>query len=326
MAILETCLTVLKIAETTTRLYDWFTGVSSGDTMNAKIKALSNNQANIIRLSDRLLYAPDFQQAINTEHFGRLSKPKEVHDLLNPISSAIDEDILASAVISTPEKLKKAFQKDPWELLLDIRPVSRTKKPANPDLVPISFLDGHTQYIGWQTKGALPILLNCDFKENGEIIIPDNTIINPVLKTAARRTDAFHIELTKKLSKLLLTNGLYLFPNIPTSRLNNFSKKCNIPNGEVFYAFIDTTLWRSGKRGMAFCLSGIFCRNDWAAGEHNGSYFIDYEQLKGLSFFKRKNNLVFSNGKELDCSGGALSVDTIILIMEKAKEIAKNHF
>jgi formylglycine-generating enzyme required for sulfatase activity len=41
--------------------------------------------------------------------------------------------------------------------------VARTKRPDNPDLVAILFTDSGISYIGWQTKGALPILFGCDY-------------------------------------------------------------------------------------------------------------------------------------------------------------------
>src|SRR4051812_22425122 len=137
--LLETFLTILNVAEKATKIYDWFTGVSSGDKMNATMRSLSKSKSEVHRLSDKVLYAPNFQQAINKEGTEFLANEKKIHDLLNPVAEALETDVLASAVISTPEKLRNAFKKDPWELLLDIRPADRTKKPSNPDLIPITF-------------------------------------------------------------------------------------------------------------------------------------------------------------------------------------------
>ena len=169
---LETCLSILNVAEKATRIYDWFTGVSAGEKKNSNVDSLAKNKSQIVRLSDRVLYAPSFHQVSSNEQARALNDNKKIYDLLDPMAQALETEVLASAVISTPEKLRSAFNKDPWEVLLDIRPVERTKKSSNPDLIPISFHDNNLQYIGWQTRGALPILFNCQFESNGNIWAP----------------------------------------------------------------------------------------------------------------------------------------------------------
>ena len=162
----------VSVGEKVVRAYNWFTGVSSGDQMTQSIQTVERARSKIIRLSDNVLYAPDLQQAISHDGTTRFQDQKRVHDMVHPLAEALDTQVLSSAIVSTPDLLQKAFGKNPWEVLIDIRPAGRTTPPNNPDLVPISFFDGNIQYIGWQTRGALPSLFNCEFETQGSLLVP----------------------------------------------------------------------------------------------------------------------------------------------------------
>ncbi len=59
--------------------------------------------------------------------------------------------------------MRKAFEKNPFEVLIEARPINRIVKPNNPDLIPVLFYDSGIYYVGWQTSGALPILFDCNY-------------------------------------------------------------------------------------------------------------------------------------------------------------------
>lgn len=133
---LDTCLSILDVAQKATdvagkatKLCDWFTGVSAGEHMNSVVNQLAGNNSRVERLSDRVWYAPNLQQAINQEGNKQLQNNQQIFDLINPVAEALGTDVLASAVISTPDKLKQAFKKDPWELLIEVRPATVLKNP-----------------------------------------------------------------------------------------------------------------------------------------------------------------------------------------------------
>ena len=169
--IAETFLTVINAAQGITKLYDWFTGVSVGDKLASALTEMERTKQKVERLSDHILYAPNMQQALALGRPQYLESNREIVQLLNPFAK-VTGTLLSTAVVSSPEKLRKAFEKDPWEVLINIRPVDRAKPPDNPDLVPIVFSDGGQAYIGWQTKGAMPLLFNCDFEEEASLWLP----------------------------------------------------------------------------------------------------------------------------------------------------------
>jgi hypothetical protein len=61
---IETFLTILSVVERATHLYDWFTGLSSGRKRDENLNKIGSD---VIVLSDNLIYAPRFVQAINTK-------------------------------------------------------------------------------------------------------------------------------------------------------------------------------------------------------------------------------------------------------------------
>jgi parallel beta-helix repeat protein len=62
-------------------------------------------------------------------------------------------------------KMQNALAKSPWEVLLDIRPVSLAAKSDNPDMVPILFSHNGVYYIGWQMRGTLVPAFDCQYDE-----------------------------------------------------------------------------------------------------------------------------------------------------------------
>jgi formylglycine-generating enzyme required for sulfatase activity len=119
------------------------------------------------RLSDRILYAPNLEaiKDNNTSRQRQVDDLRQVRESLDPLQKALGGDLLSSAVILTPEKMQKAFDSDPWQVLIDIRPLARATKPNNPDMVPFLFEEKGAQYIGWQIKGVLPMMFECQYSE-----------------------------------------------------------------------------------------------------------------------------------------------------------------
>jgi len=167
MAVVESCLTILGATSSLTSIHSWFTGFKMGEQLRMLLNEQVVIRSKIERLSEHILHAPSIQQVISIkETSNQISKLRDLKNLLEPIQDHLKEDILATAVLSTPSKLKKAFQEDPWKVLLEIRPIARIQRPTNPDLVPILFTDTGITYVGWQTTGALPLLFDCNYSPN----------------------------------------------------------------------------------------------------------------------------------------------------------------
>ncbi len=192
MPVVETCLAVLNVADQATRLFDWFTGVSMGDQLKRALAELESTKAEVRRLSEHVLYSPGVQQVFSTSGPSRLLEGDEhVSTLLVPLSESLGTEMLATAVVSTPIQLREAFQKDPWEVLVEVRPVARAKHPPNPDLVPVIFTDSGVAYVGWQARGALPLLLGCDFEPSLQSARPSGDgVMDPLQESELFRVRA----------------------------------------------------------------------------------------------------------------------------------------
>jgi len=126
------------------------------------------------KLSEHIYYAPHLQAVMDTSRTTQqcFQDRKQIHDRLEPIQRTLQSDIISSAVILTPEIMQQALAKNPWEVLNDIRPVGFFDlKKLPPEAVPVMFEHENMQYMGWQLRGTLPMLFNCDYNT---VWMPDN--------------------------------------------------------------------------------------------------------------------------------------------------------
>ena len=169
------------VHDTYTKISGIFSGGKNDITRVLDKLNQTNEQilSSIERLSDNIWYAPNLEAVQNRQKPNQknISNLREVRASLEYLQKELNTDILSSAIISTPDKMQEAFNKSPWEVLIEIRPVSLTSKPNNPDLVPILFEYGDIQYIGWQTKGVLPMMFDCQYND---IWVPNNLSIQPL--------------------------------------------------------------------------------------------------------------------------------------------------
>ena len=218
MGIIESCLTILGATSGAATLHSWFTGFKMGDQIQKALNEQAIIRSEIQRLSDHILYAPTIKQVKNlNESSSQIKDLRSLREILDPIQHSLKEDILSTAIISTPDKLRDAFKKDPWEVLIEIRPANRTRKPANPDLVAILFTDSGIPYIGWQTKGALPLLFGFEYSPNISFDSSQGYNKRP-----------FHRPTEKELYER--------FKNIPEKYLDNVHRR----KAEKFYILQDT--------------------------------------------------------------------------------------
>lgn len=186
LGLLESFVTIMNAAEYGKGIYNWFSGAKSGDQfIKEAVDELKRTRLEVQHLSDHILYCPGIQEVRKVHGVSsRLDNEKAIKKALDPITKALKSDILSTAIVSTPEKLKDAFTKNPWEVLMDVRPADRVSKPSNPDMVPVLFTDRDTSYIGWQMRGALPLLLGCDYspadlRKQSRVIEPPPLIDQP---------------------------------------------------------------------------------------------------------------------------------------------------
>lgn len=307
--LLETCLTVLTVAEKGTKLYDWFTGISTGDQRKKALSVLEDQKVPVERLSDRLMYVSGVQEAVNRDRSAFARSAREVRALLNPVAESLDADILTTTVAATPQRLREQFARNPWELLMEVRPAEHAKPPISPDMVPILFTEEGRPYVGWQTRGALPLMFDCEFRAGPDLWLPrelekkEPTITEPETTVIAdRRAPIFpniEIAVVSALNKHAHMRDLHVDPDIPHTKLENARAECGMPQDETVLALIDTTLRKSGKNGMLFSNRGIYIRN-----LNESPIRISYEELCTRPIETRfLSGVLLGNSQEFDPSG-----------------------
>ncbi|MCP4550386.1 MAG: hypothetical protein GY835_28335 [bacterium] len=155
-------------------IHSWFTGIRTGQVHEHLLKEAKRTRHSVERLTEHILAIESIVEVkdITKSEQPQLHDKRQVCELLDPVQRGLGEDILTTAVILTPEKLQKAVAKDPWEVLMEIRPAARAKQPVNPDMVPIIFSEENNIYIGWQTRGAFPMLFDCEYVPDRDLYLP----------------------------------------------------------------------------------------------------------------------------------------------------------
>jgi hypothetical protein len=225
--------------------------------------------------------------------------------------------------------LRQSFRKDPWELLIDPRPANRTKKPNNPDLVPIAFYENNVHYIGWQTRGALPSLFNCDFESNGTLLLPANKLVDGQATILVPEDESLIGRFVEDLVDWLGFHddkaGLHLAPKIPRLKLLYAAENRHMQNPESILALIDCTIDKSGKEYMAFGTKGIYYRNT-SQTEQPGSHFIPYIEFIHRTFSKPWFfEISFGNRCSLHTAGCLMSRTEIITILNGITKVVLKH-
>ena len=155
----------VSVAANVAGLHSWMSGFHTGGQISRIQQLVEAHHVKIEKLAERLLYAdlPEVQLVQGrADHVRRLS---ELQSILSPIQRALDDDILSTAVIATPERLRVQFGKDPWEVLIGVTPLHRARRPPQSaaTMVPVVFQDGGF-HVGWQTKGMLEIVTGTSYE------------------------------------------------------------------------------------------------------------------------------------------------------------------
>lgn len=275
LAVLNTVDSVFNTAEKVTRMYDWVTGVSAGDQLTRVLAELERQKREVQRLSDLLLYAPGVEQVVNLERTAMRPDPREVRELLHPLATTLGTNILSTAVLSTPTKLRRAFEKDPWELFVEIRPVESAKRPSNPDLVPILFTDAGRPYVGWQMRGALPQLFDCEFREDIQVRVLETA--SPALAPPRRDAGADADFAVLNVLRTYAQPGLYIRPEIPLTVRERFHTTTSRAIGIIRLE----KRWRGGDDGIMFMSWGTGWQDRGSGGAIlHDRLALDHELLR----------------------------------------------
>lgn len=181
---IETAITVARAVKGVVDIYGAVGAIRKGRQTERYLEKFSSDMGGIRvaleRISNHIMIANlDAVRDVTQNRQCYIENLRDVREALEPIQRAIGDDILSSAMIWTPEKMNKAMSENPWEVLLFIQPVALAKPPDNPNLMPIIFEHSGVQYIGWQAKGTLPMLFDCQY-ENLWVPRQPEGIVSPV--------------------------------------------------------------------------------------------------------------------------------------------------
>ena len=140
-------------------------GVQRGKSADQLLGEMQRTNTNLEKLTDNIYYMSNVLavRATTQEKQSIITDLRDVKNELEPLQKVYGGNLVSSSMIITPEKMKTALNKNPWEVLDSIRPYQYATKHSNPDMVPILFEDNGIKYLGWQMKGTLPLLFNCEY-------------------------------------------------------------------------------------------------------------------------------------------------------------------
>jgi hypothetical protein len=159
--------TILSIAGGVSQainIYKFVSTLAKGSDAELVLGALDRIHAQVERLNDNILYAPAIE-GLSTGGARRLGDLHQARALLEPVQVALGGEIVSSGLIETPHKMERAMIENPWAVLEDIRPQHLAVHPGNFEKVPVLFVHQNVRYIGWQMRGALPVLFNCELHD-----------------------------------------------------------------------------------------------------------------------------------------------------------------
>lgn len=229
--------TIISLFSAANTVYDLFKKVSTiihGDKTEHYLQQISEqvdkSQFKVERLSDNILYLPDLQDIKDITQ----NKQRIIHDLrdvresLESTQQVFGGEIVSSAMIWTPGRMQDAMTRNPWEVLLDIRPANLYSQPTHPDMVPILFQHNGIAYLGWQLRGTLPMLFDCEYSELWK---PSVSTQEYTEKTSI--TDEKDMELANKTPEEYTKIRQEALAKLPEESLKRLVTEMSIPEFEI---------------------------------------------------------------------------------------------
>lgn len=173
---IEGLLSLLGAASDGLGLFSGITSLIRGNQTREHLNRIESSvhgiSLHVERLTDRILYVTNMPAVRDAgksrqEHVADLTQARH---LLHPLQQSLGDDLLASSIVATPPKLAHAIGNDPFDLLMDTRPIHRAN--YHPNMVPLMFQDGGQPYLGWQSRNGLKNMFDvqCD-----DIWLPSGT-------------------------------------------------------------------------------------------------------------------------------------------------------
>jgi hypothetical protein len=166
---LETFGTIVSILGGVNTALDTYRKVNTlfnGDGTDRVLNELQGLRKDVTKLNEQIFYVPGLR-GVSTKAgtTGTIIDPRAALTLLEPVQRILGGNIVASELVDTPRAMEQALSADPWAALIDIRPVNLAVRHGNPEMVPVMFVHDGKDYVGWQMRGILPVMFNCQFHD-----------------------------------------------------------------------------------------------------------------------------------------------------------------
>ncbi|MET4483435.1 hypothetical protein [Bradyrhizobium sp. F1.13.3] len=159
---IETLLAVLGAAGNVGSTYSAISGVATGRSLDRIVDLLERNHRQLVKLGDGILYSPLSHNVAFQSRAEEITELRRIRELLVPVH-VVFSNIISTAVLRTPDRLRHQFEHDAWNCLYDIRPFTITSFDRESSEVPLLFECDGQMYVGWQKRGMLNSALGLEF-------------------------------------------------------------------------------------------------------------------------------------------------------------------
>jgi formylglycine-generating enzyme required for sulfatase activity len=180
---LETIMSIMEGARSVHEGYKFIHDLVCGNKQEEYLKQIASDtrdmKIHIERLSDHILYAAsmDSVRAAQANQTRYVDDLKQIRDILLPLQQALNEPILSSAVIFSPQQIQS-----PSSVLEMISELNHLviPEPIYEGEIPVLFVENGIYHVGWQRTDILSQKLGCETLSRWQvnnIVLPDS---NPV--------------------------------------------------------------------------------------------------------------------------------------------------
>ncbi|MDM8541214.1 DUF1080 domain-containing protein [Desulfococcaceae bacterium HSG9] len=162
MALIETLSTGISIINTAKTLYDWITG----NTIAKKVDAISNQ---LTVLDKHLYYLPE-QEIWDLKNSQKqiAYNVAVIQQTMSPLQHVTGNELIISKPISSPQRLRGIFEKNPEDILSHIQPITKSYLSndymSDPTLIPVTFTRWNQPFVGLMKIGYACDFLNLEYK------------------------------------------------------------------------------------------------------------------------------------------------------------------
>jgi formylglycine-generating enzyme required for sulfatase activity len=191
---LETIMSIMEGARSVHESYKFVHDLVCGNKQEEYLKQIASDtrdmKIHIERLSDHILYAAsmDSVRAAQANQTRYVDDLKQIREILLPLQQALNEPILSSAVIFSPQQIQS-----PSSILEMISELNHLviPEPIYEGEIPVLFVENGIYHVGWQRTDILSQKLSCETLSRwqvNKIVLPDsnpvdiNTLVPPFEK------------------------------------------------------------------------------------------------------------------------------------------------